>query len=308
MPFRLGIAGLCTSHPENWVPIIRELDSDIEITAVWDSGETRPAGFAGAFARRFGIPNAVDLLESMLPLVDGAIIHTANWDRHIVQAEPFVLAGKAVFIDKPIVGNPRDAEKVLAWIRQGHRVTGGSALRCCDEIAALLAIPEAERGAIRTVYASIGKDGFNYGIHGYSLLCGVLGDGLQSARCIACGDQKQIITEWSGGRAGILTICPGNWLPFNATVTTDKQIIQLAIDAGKLYRPLLERALPYLSGKSSTPPFPAAQLLAPEMAAMAALASQYARGTGVPIGAIPQELPGYDGFSFARGYRRGRDG
>ena len=281
MPFRLGIAGLCTSHPENWVPIIRELDSDIEITAVWDSGETRPTGFAGAFARRFGIPNAVDHLESMLPLVDGAIIHTANWDRHIVQAEPFVLAGKAVFIDKPIVGNPRDAEKVLAWIRQGHRVTGGSALRCCDEIAALLAIPEAERGAIRTVYASIGKDGFNYGIHGYSLLCGVLGDGLQSARCIACGDQRQIIMEWSAMERNILT---------------------------DYYRPLLERALPYLSGKSSTPPFPAAQLLAPEMAAMAALASQYARGARVPIGAIPQELPGYDGFSFARGYRRGRDG
>ena len=53
MAFRLGLVGLCTSHPESWVPIIRELTAeklvDMEVVAAWDSGETRPAGFAEGF-------------------------------------------------------------------------------------------------------------------------------------------------------------------------------------------------------------------------------------------------------------------
>ena len=109
MAFRLGLVGLCTSHPESWVPIIRELAAeklvDMEVVAAWDSGETRPAGFAEGFCKQFSIPYAVERLEEMLPLVDGVIVHTTNWDRHMEQAEPFVKAGKSVFIDKPVAGN-----------------------------------------------------------------------------------------------------------------------------------------------------------------------------------------------------------
>ena len=74
MSFRIGLVGLCTSHPESWVPIIREYVGqglfDAEITAAWDSGETRPEGFAKDFCKQFDIPNAVENLEDMLPLVE----------------------------------------------------------------------------------------------------------------------------------------------------------------------------------------------------------------------------------------------
>ena len=57
MSFRIGLVGLCTSHPESWVPIIREYVGqglfDAEITAAWDSGETRPEGFAKDFCKQF---------------------------------------------------------------------------------------------------------------------------------------------------------------------------------------------------------------------------------------------------------------
>ena len=69
MAFRLGIVGLCTSHPSKWVPIIRTLVEekcvDIEIAAVWDSGQTRPAGFARLFADEYHIASAIDKLEDM---------------------------------------------------------------------------------------------------------------------------------------------------------------------------------------------------------------------------------------------------
>ena len=54
MAFRIGLVGLCTSHPESWVPEIRELVGkgviDAEVTACWDSGECRRPTFAKEFA------------------------------------------------------------------------------------------------------------------------------------------------------------------------------------------------------------------------------------------------------------------
>ena len=55
MAFKIGLVGLCTSHPEAWVPVIRDLTKeglvDVEVVACWDSGETRPADFAKTFAK-----------------------------------------------------------------------------------------------------------------------------------------------------------------------------------------------------------------------------------------------------------------
>ena len=113
MPFRIGLVGLCTSHPAQWVPLIRELAPelglDLEVRAAWDSGQTRPPGYAADFCRTLGIPLAVAALDDLLPEVDGVIIHSVDWGRHVAQARPFLEAGKSVLIDKPIVGNPADA-------------------------------------------------------------------------------------------------------------------------------------------------------------------------------------------------------
>ena len=117
MAFRLGLVGLCTSHPGSWVPVIRQMSEekvvDVEVTAAWDSGETRPEGYAEEFCEEHDIPNPVRVLQDMLELVDGVIVHTTNWDRHVEQARPFVEADKAVLVDKPIVGNMRDAAQLL---------------------------------------------------------------------------------------------------------------------------------------------------------------------------------------------------
>ena len=36
----------------------------------------------------------------MVAAVDGAIVHSCDWDTHITKARPFVEAGKSVLIDK----------------------------------------------------------------------------------------------------------------------------------------------------------------------------------------------------------------
>ena len=309
MSFRIGLVGLCTSHPESWVPLIRELTAegvcDAEIVAAWDSGETRPPHFAGEFCRRFNIPHAVDHLPDMLPLVDGVIVHTTNWNRHMEQAAPFVEAGKAVCIDKPIAGNMADANRYLDWIARGYRVMGGSALRFFKPAMDFLALPEGERGRVHTAFSAVGVDEFNYGIHGYAILACIMGPGISSVRYLGESNQRQIMIEWKDGRIGFLSTGKSCWLSFTVTVITDKQIRFLASDEA-VYTPMLRNMMPYFTGKTDTPPVPPAELIEPELAAMAARVSWSRNGRKVYLTDLRHDDPGYDGTQFAREYLRAR--
>ena len=312
MAFRLGIVGLCTSHPEGWVPIIRDMTDhklvDVEIVAAWDSGETRSAGFAAEFRKKFNIPFGVEKLEDMVGMVDGIILHTTNWDRHVEQARPFVDAGKSVLVDKPIVGNMKDANVFLDWLKQGKRVTGGSSLRFNQEVGEFLAIPVAERGTVRTAYAAIGVDDFNYGIHAYAIVSCLMGPGIQSVQYLGSSNQKQLMVQWSDGRIVLMTIGKTAWLPFNITAVTDKNIRQIAVDNSLIYRSLLMAVLPYLTGKAEKPPLGMNEVLEPELAAMAARVSWLNHGEKVFLADLRSDDPGYDGTQFAREYRRARMG
>ncbi len=312
MSFRLGLVGLCTSHPENWVPIIREMTAagkvDVEVVAAWDSGETRPDNFAAEFCREHNIPHVVTELSEMVDMVDGVIVHTTNWDRHIEQARPFVEADKSVLLDKPMVGNMKDANILLDWVAQGKRVTGGSSLRFCYDVQEFLAKPIEERGEVKTAYAAIGVDDMNYGIHAYAILVGLMGPGVESVRYLGSSNQKQLMLEWRDGRIALLTVGKSVWLPFNVTAVTDKNVYQIGVQGGRIYPALLEAQLPYLSGKTDEPPLTAAELLEPELAAIAARQSWLNNGQKIFLTDLRSDDPGYDGTQFAREYRRARLG
>ena len=312
MSFRIGLVGLCTSHPQSWVPVIRDLTArklvDTEVVAAWDSGETREAGFAKTFCKEHQIAQPVDRIEDMLELVDGVIVHTANWDRHLEQAAPFVNAGKSVLIDKPMVGNLRDANQLRDWAKQGARITGGSSLRFNYEVGQYLAKPVSERGTVHTAFAGCGTDEFNYGIHAYALLACLMGPGVRSFRYLGASAQKHVQVTWSDGRVGLLSVGQQAWIPFYITAVTDKGVSQITTDNTILYRSLLEATLPYLTGKEKNPPLPMDQLLEPELTAMAARMSWLSGGGEVFLTDLRQDDPGYDGAQFAIEYRRARMG
>lgn len=306
MTFRLGLVGLCTSHPGNWVPIIRQLaaagETAAEVTAAWDPAETRPRGYTAEFCRNMGIPHPVENPEDMLELADGVIIHTANWDRHIEQARPFIAAGKAVFIDKPLAGNIRDVAIIREWQRAGQRVSGGSALRFTREIREW----KLDCADIHTAYSAVGTDEFNYGIHGYSLLCQAMGPGIESARCLGTSGRRQVLLKWHDGRCAFLTVAGPGGLPFNITAVTASDVRQARIDNSEIYHNLLRAQLPYLMGETDEPPVPAAYLPEPELAALAARSSWLNNGRTVRLDELTPADPGYDGDAFAEEYRNKR--
>ena len=311
MAFKIGLVGLCTSHPEGWVPIMRDLAkegvADIEVVACWDSGETRPADFAKTFAKDFNIPYTPATLEEMLPLVDGVIVHTTNWDKHLEQARIFVEANKAVYLDKPVAGNLAEINQILDWIKQGKRVTGGSVLRYCNEVLACRKAVEEANETIYTGYSVVGMDDFNYGVHGYATLIAAMGPEVLSVKYIGSSNQKQIMIKFTNGRVGILTVGKSRWLPFNLTATTECKVRQVAVDNTKLYRAMLEKVMPYFSGKTDEVPLEAVSLVMPELTALAAKQSWVNNGAEVFITDIDKSIS-YDGTQFATEYRRARMG
>lgn len=298
---RIGLVDLDTSHPQNWAPIERDLGHDV--IGVWDAGAIRPAGYVKEFAQEFGIPRIYDTLESMAEDVDCAIIHSCNWDTHVEKARPFVEAGKSVLIDKPLAGRLADLTQICSWIDSGARITGGSSLRFCYETRDWLAVPIDERGTPQTVVCGCGTDEYNYGIHAYSLLCGIVGPGIRSVQYLQGGGQHRVRVNWNHGAMGILIVGTNDvWLPFHATIVSDRTVAQFRVDAANLYRGLLESVLPYLEGAAPEPPLSFDAWIEPELCAIAARRSSLEGNREVHLDELSEDDDGYDGKEFERKY------
>lgn len=298
----IGIIDLDTSHPQNWIPIERELGH--EIVGVWDGGSVHPPAYVAEFARAHAIPQVFPSLDEMVTAVDCVILHGCDWDTHIAKARPFVEAGKAVLIDKPLAGNLRDLQQIRDWRIHGARIAGGSSLLFAEECAAWLSLPLAERGNPHSVFCGCGVDEFNYGIHAYALAISLLGGGVVSAQFLTASPQQHVRLRWSDGRSATIVVgAAAVWLPFYATVVSDRTVHHFTANVGTLYRRLLEQTLPYLAGESDTAPLDLDVWLLPETCALAARASQQRAGQEVKL--QDQELlqASYAGQPFAESYR-----
>jgi hypothetical protein len=302
---KIGLVDLDTSHPGSFVPILREMGH--EVVGVFDGGSVWPAGYAQRFAVERDIPVVFADLAAMAEAVDVAIVHSANWDLHLDRARPFVVRGKGVLIDKPLIGNLAGYHRLLDWSAQNCRIFGGSSMRWTIEVEEYLAQPESERGSVHTVFAGCSVDDYNYGIHAYSLLSSIMGSGAQSVRWLATAIQKLIQIRWVDGKIGILSIGPQpGYLAGYATIVTERGEQHLEPDATRVYRRLLERSLPYLGGEVQAPPLPMRDLLEPELMALAARKSWANSGREVFLTDLTLTDEGYDGAAHLADYRRMR--
>ncbi len=303
---KIGIVDLDTSHPVKWIPILREMGH--EVTGVWDAGDVHPPEYVRDFVAKLSIPVVFPSLAAMAAKVDCAIIHSSNWDAHVERARPFVEAGRAILVDKPIAGNLKDLLEFKSWADRGMRITGGSCLRFADETLRFLEQPVLERGTPHTVICGCGVDDFNYGIHAYSHLCGILGSGIVSVRHLGTSVQRHVQLNWSDGRIGMVVI--GKQvasLPFYSTIITEKGVHQLSVNNARIYHALLEATLPFLSGKAALAPVPWDVLVEPELAALAAQVSWNEGNREVRIAEL-STMPScsYDGAGFASDYRKAK--
>lgn len=153
----IGILGLGTSHPAAFADILAD-DDRATVSTVWDNGDVRDGDYAKEFCERFGSRRVNDPLE-MLDTVDAVMVLTANWDDHRRLAVPFLDAGVATLIDKPLVGRVADID-AIADAANGTPLFGGSAVPFHPSITAL---PIDYPG--RTLYGAGYNDPFYYGVH-----------------------------------------------------------------------------------------------------------------------------------------------
>jgi hypothetical protein len=98
------------------------------------------------------------------------------------------------------------------------------------------------------------------------------------------------------------------WIPFHATIVTEKAATAFVVDSNKLYRALLEATLPYLAGQTDIPPVPMQELIEPELTALAARKSWLNGDREVRLDELTEADGGYDGAVFAIEYRRAKYG
>jgi hypothetical protein len=290
---------LDTSHPANWLPVIRDLGH--EVIGVYDGGTVYPEGYARRFASERGIEQVFDSLEAMADAVDVAIIHSCNWDLHIERALPFAAAGKGLLIDKPMAGKLPDLQKLLEWEKRGVKITGGSSLRYCDELIDWQA--SHEMNDILFAHTGCAVDEFNYGIHAYSFLHGLLGPGIESVRYLGTNVQHLVEISWTDGRHGIVGVgTTAGYLPFYATVVTQKDVSHIKVNNAGLYQALLKNVLPYFAGETAAP-IPLQSLIEVELSAIAAKLSRQSGGKRIFLQDIPAHEAGYDGTRFGTEYK-----
>ncbi|MFD0960458.1 Gfo/Idh/MocA family protein [Paenibacillus chungangensis] len=295
----IGLVDLDTSHPGSFVPILRDMGH--RVTAVYDTGEVNPPGYAARFAQEHSIETACESLDQMAEQVDAVFISSCNWDVHVDRARPFIEAGVAVFIDKPMAGNRRDLMQLVEWEKQGATITGGSSLRYVPEVREWAGKIAAEDW----VYAMAGcaVDEFNYGIHAYTMLQGLLGAGIHEVRHIGTTGQHQIELTWRDGRRGLLNVGKTKrYLPFYANVVAQQEVGYFQVDSSRIYSSMLEAVCPYLAGEAPAP-MAMEQLAEVELSAIAAKISIEKEGKPVKLEEVPMEYAGYDGKSFASYYK-----
>jgi predicted dehydrogenase len=187
---RIGIVDLDTSHAEGFARVLREMP-DVQMSAVYDSGDVRGPNFPEEFAARWEIPVVAKDLAEMIEHVDGVLVLGVNWDFHLPRARPFIEAGKAVFIDKPVAGRLRDLHTLRDLSAQHSApLMGGSSQRYCAAVSAL-----ARRLPPRTTLDSAfvsgpGSTFFYYGSHTAELIQTVLGPGIE--KIARCGRTKEL--------------------------------------------------------------------------------------------------------------------
>jgi len=216
---RFGLVGLDTSHAAAFTKILNDPSTKDHVTGARVVGAVKDVSprvevspkraeeGREKLEKEFGI-KMYPSIEALAKAVDVVLIVSADGHAHLGQARPAILAGKPVFIDKPMAASVKDAAEIFRLARQ-HRVPvfSSSSLRFA---ASTQAVRRGSVGRVRQAETSSPAsmephhpDLFWYGIHGVEALFTVMGTGLESVTRQSSAEGA-IVTEgrWQGGRKG----------------------------------------------------------------------------------------------------------
>lgn len=254
--FKIGCVSIDTSHPMGFAEELEKYCMDMKYE--WICPETfRGKDEVEWFIKRFGLKGQVKQIEDMVDKVDIGFVQSCNWDKHLDQIEPFIKANKPVFLDKPVVGNLKDAKKLVALLDSGAKIIGSSSARHADEVQAFLKKPVSERGEVVSIFGTCGVDEYNYSIHIVEIFQEIAKSKPVSAKFNGYGTAsdghrvESYTINFENGIIATYNTFIGGWRPFHLTIVTTKGSYQIAIDSSKIYVALLREIYKYLAGRSN---------------------------------------------------------
>jgi len=141
--------------------------------------------------------------EDVIGHVDAAIISTDDGDDHIRRVKPFIDAGVAVFVDKPMATNIADLRQFVQWHKAGAMILSTSGMRYAPEMR-LNDEQRTQIGDLRWITSFTCKTWERYGIHALEAVEPLLGPGFLTVQAHndASGDVMHL-THRSGVRVTI---------------------------------------------------------------------------------------------------------
>ncbi|MEC7564562.1 MAG: Gfo/Idh/MocA family oxidoreductase [Planctomycetota bacterium] len=249
---KVGLIGLDTSHSIAFSKLLNAEDAAADV-AHCKVVIAYPFGSADIESSASRIPaytkqieemdiKIADSIKELIDVVDVVLLETNDGRIHLEQAAQVILAGKPLFIDKPVAASLADAIAIFRLAEQ-HQVPvfTSSSLRY-------------SQGAIDIRNGSIGKvegamtyspahlepthpDLFWYGIHGVEALFTVMGTGCQKVSRVSTEDTEYVTGLWDGGRIGSFRGIRGYKSGYGGTAFGETGIAEVGPYQG--YRPLV---------------------------------------------------------------------
>ena len=292
---RIGLVDLDTPRAEAYVELLRRYD-DLSVAAVWDGHSVYPSAYAHSFAADNEIPRVCESLEEMAELVDLALVLSVDWDFHLMRAEPFVKAGKMVYIDSPAAGKAAHCTRLLDWEEEGARIMAGGPVRLSKEVAEMKS-GLAEFGEIVSMFVSAPPDFFARGIHALEIVSELMGPGATGMKFIGSrGETKLFLVDYNGGPVVIAQLeSPGH--EFCLNVCGEKRKAMVSLNPTD-YAPFVERLAAF--ARMGEPPVPLKHALEPVRLLIAA---NCAAGHRDPVYIHNlDKCAGFDGWGYADDY------
>lgn len=273
---RAGMIGLDTSHVPAFTKIFNQENargdfSKVRIVAGYPGGTDIPAsrdrvaGFTEQ-VRGMGV-EIVETIPELLERVDVVLLESVDGRIHLEEAVPVILAGKPLFIDKPVAGSLADTIAIFRLAEShGVPVFSSSSLRYSPALQALLT-DESLGDVVGAVtwgpcsYQAGTPDLFFYGIHGVEMLYTLMGPGCEVVTRMSSPDADVVSGRWADGRIGTYRGIRKHVAPFGAVAFGTKAVKQ--VDRTGSYLELCERiAAFFVSGQAPIEPQTTIELFA----------------------------------------------
>ena len=297
---KLGLIGLDTSHVVAFTKILNDEDAKghvggAKVVAAFKGGSDdikasyeRIDRFTKTLVEDYGVrlcPSIPDLCKQ----VDAILLESVDGRTHLAQARQVILAGKPLYIDKPLTGSLADAVKIyqlaaqhqvpvfssssLRWGRNSQAVRNGS-------IGKVTYCETHSPCSIEPTHPDL----FWYGIHGVESLFTVMGTGCQGVQRGKTEDGRiEVRGTWAGGRIGIFR--EGKGYGGHAKGTQGES----PVGSYDGYAPMVADIVKFF--QTGKPPVSARETL--EIYAFMAAADESKRqdGKAVPLAKLPFPLP-----------------